>query len=97
VFISAISGQSVPVCEFCASLWPFDSAQGPEPVEGLLLELDQMTELISIRENKTKKLKQASAKFLAFKAAFEKKAKEARVDFEEANRIWNETAKNLKW
>jgi len=56
-----------------------------------------MTELISIRENKTKKLKQASAKFLAFKAAFEKKAKEARVDFEEANRIWNETAKNLKW
>jgi len=55
-----------------------------------------MTELNSIRENKTQKFKQASAKFLALKTGFEKKANEARADFKEANRIWNETAKNIK-
>ena len=51
----------------------------------------------TIRENGINKIKQASAKFLAFKAAFEKKAKAARADLEEANRIWNETAKKFKW
>ena len=56
-----------------------------------------MTELNSFRENKTQKLKPALAKFLALKVGFAEKAKEARADFEEANRIWNETAKNLKW
>ena len=72
-----------------------------------------MTELNSFREKMTQKSKQASAKFLALKAAFatsaakwplaplrgdvEKRALEARADFEEANRIWNETAKNFKW
>ena len=40
---------------------------------------------------------QASVKFLALKAGFEKKAREARTDFEEARSIWNETAKNFKW
>ena len=50
----------------------------------------------TIRENRIKKMTQASAKFLALKAGFEKKAREARADFEEANRIWNETAKNIK-
>ena len=39
---------------------------------------------------------QASAKFLALKAGFEKRAQEARADFEEANRIWSETAGNIK-
>ena len=38
---------------------------------------------------------QASVKFLALKAGFEKRSREARADFEEANRIWNATAKNL--
>ncbi len=56
-----------------------------------------MTELNSFRENKTQKLKPALAKFLALKAGFEEKEKEARADFEEANRIWNETAKKFKW
>jgi len=56
-----------------------------------------MTELNSIRENKTQKLKQASAKFLALKAAFEKKEKSARKDLEKAGRIWNEMSKKLKW
>jgi hypothetical protein len=51
----------------------------------------------TIRENRINKMRQASAKFLALRASFEKKAKEARADFEEANRIWNETAKNFKW
>ena len=56
-----------------------------------------MTELNSIRENKTQKLKQASAKFLALKAAFEKKEKSARADLEKAGRIWNEVGKKFKW
>lgn len=56
-----------------------------------------MTELNSFREKMTKKGEQASAKCLAFKAAFERKAREARADLEEANRIWNETAKKFKW
>jgi len=51
----------------------------------------------TIRETRIKKMTQASAKFLPLRASFEKKAKEARADFEEANRIWNETAKNFKW
>jgi len=51
----------------------------------------------TFRENRINKIKQASVKFLALRASFEKKAKEARADFEEANRIWNETAKNFKW
>ena len=67
----------------------------------------------TIRENRIKKMTQASAKFLALKAGFatsaakwplaplrgdvEKRALEARADFEEANRIWNETAKSFKW
>ena len=50
----------------------------------------------TIRETRIKKMTQASAKFLALRARFEKKAKEARADFEEANRIWNETARNIK-
>ena len=50
----------------------------------------------TIRENRIKKMRQASVKFLALKTGFEKKAREARADFEEANRIWNETAKNFK-
>ena len=50
-----------------------------------------------IRENRINKMRQASAKFLALKAIFEKKAGDARADFEEANRIWNETAKIFKW
>jgi len=56
-----------------------------------------MTELNSFREKMIQKSEQASAKCLAFKAAFEKKAKAARADLEEANRIWNETAKKFKW
>ena len=56
---------------------------------------NKMTEP-TIRENRIKKMTQASVKFLALKAGFEKKAREARADFEEANRIWNETAKNIK-
>jgi len=51
----------------------------------------------TIRKNGINKIKQASAKFLALRAGFEKKARAARADFEEANRIWNETAKNFKW
>ena len=50
----------------------------------------------TIQKNRINKMRQAAAKFLAFKIDFEKKAREARADFEEANRIWNETAKNLK-
>ena len=50
----------------------------------------------TIRETRIKKMTQASAKFLALRARFEKKAKEAQADFEEANRIWNETARNIK-
>ena len=50
----------------------------------------------TIRENRINKMRQASTKFLALRASFEKKAKEARADFEEANRIWNETARNIK-
>jgi len=50
----------------------------------------------TFRENRINKMRQASAKFIALKAAFEKKAKEARADFEEANRIWNETVRNIK-
>lgn len=56
-----------------------------------------MTELNSIREKMIKNSKQASAKFLALKAAFEKKAREARASAAADNRIWNETAKNFKW
>ena len=50
----------------------------------------------TIRENRINKMRQVSAKFIALRAGFEKKAKEARTDFEEANRIWNETARNIK-
>lgn len=41
-----------------------------------------MTDSNSFREKMVQKSKQASAKFLAFKAAFEKKAREARKDLE---------------
>ena len=53
-----------------------------------------MTE-VTFREDRIKKMRQASAKFIVLKADFEKKAKAARVDFEEANRIWNETSRNI--
>jgi hypothetical protein len=56
-----------------------------------------MTELNSFREKMIQKSKQAGGKMLAFKAAFEKKAKAARADLEEARSIWNETAKKFKW
>ena len=56
-----------------------------------------MTELNSFREKMVQKSKQASAKFLAFKAAFEKKEKSARKDLEKAGRIWNEVGKKFKW
>ena len=44
-----------------------------------------------------KKREQALAKFLALKAAFEKKEKETRKDLEKAGRIWNEVSKKFKW
>ena len=56
-----------------------------------------MTELNSFREKMAQKSKQASAKFLAFKAAFEKKERKARADLEKAGRIWNEVGKKFKW
>jgi len=49
--------------------------------KGGCLKGKEMTDLNSIRENRIKKMRQASAKFLALKAAFEKKAREAQADF----------------
>ena len=67
----------------------------------------------TIRENRIKKMTQASAKFLALKAGFatsaakwplaplrgdvEKRALKARKDLEKAGRIWNEVGEKFSW
>jgi len=56
-----------------------------------------MSELNPFREEFIKKKKAALTKLNSFREGFMKKEKEARVDLEEAGRIWGEVSKKFKW